>query len=112
MIGIYLAKEGAFNFGSGEKQTAETQANATNQTSSNQTSENKTAEAFSIKLYKNCSAVNGTICSESQSCPAKWLEVSNTFNCCSSNCSAQNKSATSIELFELNPEDSEFEEII
>jgi len=107
MVGVYLGREGLVNLNSGKNIEANQTAPA------NQSSENETAEKIiTVKIYENCSSLNGTTCNSTAVCGGNWLDASDSLSCCSSNCSVQTSKVISIELFELNPEEKDLGDIV
>lgn len=88
IVGVYLNEKGVFSLKLPEK----ADQNAT----SNETVE----EVNAIKTYDICAGLNGTECAYDQKCSGDWLDASDSFTCCSSECEAENQTTDQIEAFE------------
>lgn len=62
---------------------------------------------------ETCAELNGYICNDSQDCNGSWLDASDTFRCCSCECTINpSENATlSTDLFEETPQDEGFGDI-
>jgi hypothetical protein len=72
------------------------------------------AATASAETIKTCSESNGDICDSSEVCSGNWLDVSDSFSCCSQKCasSTNNENALSIETFDLETENEEIGDVI
>lgn len=61
-------------------------------------------EVFGLET---CEELGGYICEVGEECEGEWLDASDTFRCCSCNCTASEEEPLTIEPFEPTPENEE-----
>ena len=60
-----------------------------------------------VAAMKTCEELGGYICEEGVTCSGEWLDASDTFRCCSCDCSMSQDEPLTIEPFEPAPENED-----
>lgn len=55
----------------------------------------------------SCSQLGGAVCSAAEDCPGSWLDVTDSFSCCSRPCTGLAGEVLTIEQYEPLPADTE-----
>ena len=69
-----------------------------------------TIDGTTLKL-KTCAELNGFECEVWEECDGDWLNASDSFRCCSSECGSDSDDFLTIDLFEETPENEELGDI-